>query len=297
MHKPPCVSVIVVNWDRKDDLKECLESVLNQTFKDIELIVVDNHSTDGSIEMLRDEYPAVKLVVLPDSSYGPCEAFNIGFANAVGEFCVVMDNDALLEDNWVLCALREFKTDSQLGCLSGRVLNYYTRHDWGFWNYGLSDAWHERSFFTSTFCGCAAIIKKEALDKVGGYPTEYFLYWNELALGAAIINAGYKIKYVPSLVAFHKVAEARRPGRRHYYYMTRNGYWYFWTYYPFNLAVKHTLIHFVISLWWWVTDPRLLLNNPLLFLKASVDTFNGLPAVLKKRAPIADRSVLKPIKW
>jgi GT2 family glycosyltransferase len=289
--------VIVVNWDRKDDLKGCLESVLNQTFKDIELIVVDNHSTDGSIEMLRDEYPAVKLIVLPDNSYGACEAFNIGFANAVGEFCLVMDNDALLEDSWVLCALREFKTDSQLGCLSGRVLNYYTKHDWGFENYGLSDAWQEKSFFMSTFAGCAAVIKKEVIDKVGGYPTEYFLYWNELALGAAIINAGYKIKYVPTLTAYHKVAEAQRPGARHYYYMTRNGYWYFWTYYPFNLAVRHTLAHFYVSLRDLVENPRLLLEDPLLFLKASADTLKGLVTVVKKREPIVDRDVLRPIKW
>jgi len=67
------------------------------------------------------------------------------------------------------------------------------------------------------------VIKKEVIDKVGGYPTEYFLYRNELALGAAIIHAGYEINYVPALIAYRKVAETRKPGARYYYYMTRNG--------------------------------------------------------------------------
>ncbi|MGZ4849259.1 MAG: glycosyltransferase family 2 protein, partial [Halobacteriota archaeon] len=194
----PCVSVIILNWNRLEDLKECLESVLNQTFRNVELIVVDNHSSDGSEKMVRDEFPTVNLISLPDSSYGACEAFNIGFANAVGQFCLVLDNDILLDRDWITLALSEFKTDPHLGCLAGRVINYYTGRDWGFWNYGLDDTWQQREFFTSNFTGCSAIIRKDVLDKIGGYPKEYFLYWNELALGAEIVNAGFKIKYVPS---------------------------------------------------------------------------------------------------
>lgn len=286
MYKPPCVSVIIVNWERKDDLKGCLESVLNQTFKDIELIVVDNHSTDGSIEMLREEYPAVKLIVMPDSSYGACEAFNIGFANAVGQFCLVLDNDALLESNWATNALREFGSDPQLGCLAGRVLNYHTGRDWGFEIYGLNDAWHEKEFFTSVFVGCSAIVRKDVLDKVGGYPPEYFLYWNELALGARIVNAGFKVKYVPDLVAYHKVAGSQR-SRRGIYYGIRNGYWYFWTYYPLWYAIRETFIHFFESFGSIVRDP-------VIVIKAHADALRGLPAVVEKRQPVADEQILRP---
>jgi len=283
----PCVSVIVVNWNRKDDLNECLKSVFNQTFKSIELILVDNHSTDGSVEMVREDYPTVNLINLPNSSYGACEAFNIGFINATGQFCVVLDNDALLERNWVACALQEFRTDPKLGCLAGRVLNYYTGRDWGGYNYGLGDAWQERSFFTSTFVGCSAIIRKDVLDKTGGYPTEYFVYWNELALGARIVNAGLKIKYVPSLIAYHKVPQSR--SKRIKPYLVRNGYWYFWTYYPLTLAIKHTFIHLLR------TFPPMA-RDPLMLLKTYADTFKGLPAVIRKREPIIDKQVLRPIK-
>ncbi|MGZ4846529.1 MAG: glycosyltransferase family 2 protein [Halobacteriota archaeon] len=290
MRNKPRVSAIIVNWNRRDDLKECIQSVLNQTCNGVELIVVDNNSTDGSGEMINDEYSEVKLISLPDSSYGACEAFNIGFSNARGEFCLVLDNDVSLQTNWIELALNEFESDPQLGCVAGRVINYYTGDDWGFWNYGLDDTWQQREFLTSNFSGCSALIRKDVLDTVGDYPKEYFLYWNELALSAEIINAGFKIKYVPRLIAHHKVSPTQRPGRRSYYYSIRNGYWYFWTYYPLKLAVKHTFIHFFFSFF------ALLQTDPLVLVKSHADAFMGLPTALKKRKPVTDSQVFRPIK-
>lgn len=285
----PCVSVIIVNWNRKDDLKECLQSVLDQTFKDVELIVVDNHSTDGSVDLIREEYPLVNLVILPDSSSGACEAFNIGFAKAVGEYCVVMDNDALLEADWIERALKEFEGCTELACVAGRVLNYYTGDDWGFEHYGRDDTWRDKEFFTTTFVGCSAAIRRDVLNKVGGYPAEYFIYWNEHVLGARIVNAGYKIKYSPRLIAYHKVSLAQRsPLNRLYYYGIRNGYWYFWTYYPLNIVLKHTLIHFI------VTSP-LTLKAPSAGLKASFDAIRRLPVIKRTRDPISDTKSFRPI--
>lgn len=290
MTNQPLVSVVIVNWNRKDDLKECLDSIKNQTYKNIEIIVVDNHSTDGSIEMMRNEFPEVKLIVMPDSSYGACETLNIGFANATGGHVIIMDNDAMLEKDWIEKSVKEFENDEKLGCVAGRVLNYYTKEDWGFWVYGLTDDWMNKEFYTTVFVGCSTIIRKDILDGVGGYPKEYFLYHNEFALGAKIVNVGYKIKYAPNIIAYHKVSQTQRPGKKGYYYLVRNWYWYVWEYYPWNLVFKHTLIHFINSGYGGV-------KRPLTVLKAHLDAIKKLPRILRNREPIKDRDLLKLLKW
>ena len=290
LHGPPLVSVVIVNWNRKDDLKECLESVRTQTYKNIEIIVVDNHSTDGSIERIREDFPEVKLVVMPDSFYGACETFNIGFANATGKYTVVMDNDAMLERTWIDKNVKEFEIDSVLGCIAGRVLNFYTNEDWGFWVYGLTEDWVKKEFYTTVFVGCSAMIRTDIFDEVGGYPKEYFLYHNEFTLGAKIINAGYKIKYNPNTKAYHKVSQTQGHSKKGDYYSIRNWYWFVWQFYPRDLAVKHTLIHFAKTV-------HIGLRYPYTFLKAHLVAMSKLPGILVNRAPLKERELLKPVRW
>jgi GT2 family glycosyltransferase len=286
----PRVSVVINNWNRKGDLRDAITSVRKQTYKNIEIIVSDNHSTDGSIETVRGEFPEVKLIVMPNSNYGGVETCNIGLASATGEYVVMMDNDALLEKNWIEEAIKEFENDNRLAVLATRVLNYYTNEDWGFPIYGLNGDWKDKEFYTTVFVGCSAMMRKDILDKVGYFPGEYFLYHNEFALGAEIVNAGYRIKYNPNLIAYHKVSQMQRPGKRGYYYLTRNWYWYVWEYYPGNLAVKSTLAHFVVSCYGGV-------KFPLTFLRAHVDAIRGLPRILRSREPIKDRELLKQPEW
>lgn len=288
--KEPVVSITVVNWNRADDLRECLESLINQTYKNIEIIVVDNHSTDNSGEMIRNEFPQVKFIIMPDSSYGACETFNIGCANAKGEYIIFMDNDALLEKSWIQKAMKEFENDSTLGAVAGRVLNYYTKRDWGLEVYGVEKEYAVREFYTTVFVGCSAMVKKSTIEKDGFYPNDFFIYHNEFVLGAKIVNNGYKIKYCPSCISYHKVSGIQRMSKRSYYYGTRNWYLYIWQYYPFNLAIKHTLIHFVISTYNGI-------RFPITYLKATFNAISRLPSIITKRNPIKSKNVLKPLRW
>lgn len=289
MVEEPVASVVVVNWNRKDDLRACLKSIKLQTEGPLEVIVVDNHSTDGTIEMVREEFPDVTVIVMPNSDYGACETFNIGFARASAEHIVIMDNDAMLEPNWIQKALVEFREDPQLGCLAGRVLNYFTKEDWGFFVYGLDDRWKDRPFFTSVFVGCGAMIRKDVLANVGGYPNEYFIYCNDFALGAKIVNAGYRIKYAPNIVAHHRIGQTQTQKKRGYDFGTRNWYWYVWKYYPSDLILKHTLIHFTLT-------GRSNLGNLRGFLRATFDALEGLPNTLGKRESIKNIENFRPLR-
>ena len=91
-HKNIKVSVIIVNWNGKHHLEECLASLSKQTFKAFETILVDNGSADGSIEFIEKNFPAVKIVRL-DKNQGFCRGNNIGLKHASGDFIALLNND------------------------------------------------------------------------------------------------------------------------------------------------------------------------------------------------------------
>ena len=88
------VSVVIVNWNRKDDCLKAIQSLVDQTHKDIEIIVVDNHSDDGSQQAIREKYPQVILMEMPHSKFSACKTFNLGMEAAKGDIVAIMDNDA-----------------------------------------------------------------------------------------------------------------------------------------------------------------------------------------------------------
>ncbi|MCA8972642.1 MAG: glycosyltransferase family 2 protein, partial [Planctomycetes bacterium] len=100
-------------WNRKDDLRENLQSCFAQTVPATEVIVVDNCSHDGTPEMVRAEFPAVKLVCMPHSDYGACETFNVGFASAGGDFVGILDDDVILPPDFIERMLAEFAAEPE----------------------------------------------------------------------------------------------------------------------------------------------------------------------------------------
>ncbi len=287
MGKEPLVSVVVVNWNRKEDLRECLESLRNQTYKNIEIIVVDNCSTDGSIEMIKKDFPEVKLIVMPDSSYGACECYNIGFANTNGKYIIILDNDVVLENNWIKSAVDKFENDKKIGILASKILNYYT-HEVSNWHHPLDKKFAEMEFESTTFIGCAAAIRKKIIDEIGGYPKEFFIYANEQDLAVRVLDLGYRITYYPKLVSYHKIppSHTSRETKRKFFYTLRNDLWFYWKYFPINYALKKTILRVgygivqVIKFGYIVT-----------MIDSLVNCIVGLPRILQNRKVIKNTTL------
>ena len=114
----PKVSVIIVNWNGKKYLEVCLSSVFNQTYPDYEVILVDNGSTDGSIEYIKNNFSKVKLIEL-NKNYGFAKANNIGikeaFKNSDIKYVITLNNDTLTDINWLFFLVRVMETDSSIG--------------------------------------------------------------------------------------------------------------------------------------------------------------------------------------
>ncbi|MEM2976986.1 MAG: glycosyltransferase family 2 protein, partial [Thermoplasmata archaeon] len=209
-------SVVIVNWNRRDDLLRALESLGEQTHRELEIIIVDNHSTDGSPEAVKGLFPQVKLIEMPHSGFSACRTFNIGMEAARGDIVVVMDNDATLEREWVERAVKHFSEDSRLGAVASRIINVYKEHF-----YFQYDSWPEYSdedeYEIYTFRGCAFAIRADLLRRIGYFPEEYEIYVNEDDLAARVWAAGYRIKYFSDLVARHYTSRVQRPGWRMVY--------------------------------------------------------------------------------
>ena len=281
----PTVSVVIISYNRIDKLREALTELQKQYFQDFEVIVVDNNSHDGSPQLIEKEFTEVKLIKLPHNI--GIAARNRGIEISRGEFIVLMDDDAVLENDWIENALKHFNKEPSLGILASKVLNYYSGKIWG-WVYGVDvNTYADKQFEAFTFVGCAAAIRKSALEKAGLFSEELFIYWDEDDLSIRIIDSGYTIWYCPDLIAYHKIPSSQNAARRkrRKYYHARNAIWYYWKYYPVWAA-------FVISTCSIPYNLGHALRNRCLWssLKGVLDAFLGMPEILKKRKPVREET-------
>ena len=115
------ISVIIVNYNRKDLLKKCLDSVRGQGFKDIEIIVADNASTDDSTQMLGTYYPEVRVIHNQENLLF-CKAQNQGIESAKGDFILSLNSDCILDMDYLKEVLSASKLDEKIGMISGKIL-------------------------------------------------------------------------------------------------------------------------------------------------------------------------------
>ncbi len=279
LDNPPLVSVLIINWNRKEILKQVLINLAKQTYPHFETIVADNGSTDGAPEMIENEFPYVKLIRLNENL--GVKGYNIAFKNSSGEFIVILDNDSYLEETGIAKIVKKFQNYPGLGALGCKVYNYYS---------GKVHHWHpkvkdengsEKGFDSPLFNGCAGAAKSSVLKEVGFYPEEFFLYENERDLCTRIINAGYDVKYFTDIVGFHMVSDEGRSSERLIFYATRNQIWYFWKYMPIRIALWKTIKITVFNMLAAVKNMRV-----KMYLMPIASALGGLPKIFKHRRPV-----------
>lgn len=272
----PFVSVVIINWNRKDDIRDTLQKMSGQSYKNFEIIVVDNNSTDGAPEMIEKFFPRVYLIKLPRNL--GIEGYNIAIKNARGEIIVILDNDSFLEEDGIQKIVDKFNEFPKLGALGCKVKNYYTKKTHHWHPFVNSEDGPPGGYDAPLVNGCAAAARKDVLDEVGYYPEEFFLYENERDLCTRIVNRGYDVKYFLDILGYHKVSPTARDTGRKTYCLTRNNIWYFLRYAPLWIAVwkigRVLAGQFIRSLQSRTTGS---------WFMAIFDAVLGVPAVLRKR--------------
>jgi len=213
------ISIIIVNYNRKDLLKNCLDAVRTQSFKDIEIIVVDNGSSDGSSDMARADYPWVKLIENKENLFF-CKANNQGIEAAKGDLILCLNNDCILDKDYLKEAVISFNVDEKIGMVSGKIfrMDRKTIDSTGLFvarnrkplerGYGKPDkGQYDNPGYIFGVSGSCMLMKKIMLDDIrdeNGYFDETFeMYYEDLDLCWRARKKGWKAYYNPKAMAYH----------------------------------------------------------------------------------------------
>ncbi len=213
----PHLSVIIPNWNGRQLLTECLAALRAQTFRDFEIIVVDNGSHDGSLEWLLDHAPEV-IVIRNEVNLGFAAANNQGFQAARAPLIVALNNDALPEPDWLQVLVETAERETWAGMLACRILR---RDPAGVidslgievdragvaWNRAWGRPYTDR--LVNTPCevfgpsGAAALYRRALLDQIGLFDEDLFAYYEDVDLAWRAQWAGWRCLYVPGAVVHH----------------------------------------------------------------------------------------------
>ncbi|MFH1143670.1 MAG: glycosyltransferase [Candidatus Eisenbacteria bacterium] len=256
---PHRVSIVVLTYNRRDSLKELLDEMASVRGDILEIIVVDNCSSDGTAEMLRRDHPGVRHH-RTERNRGVC-ARNDGLERARGEIVITLDDDILgLDRAAVAHIVRTFREDEALGALNFRVVDHFS---------GATACWvHHRPidqaparFETYEITEGAVAFRAAALRATGGYYEEFFISHEGPDLAFRLMNAGYRVAYDGSVTVRHKHEERSREPWRFYYYDTRNQIWLAARNMPAGYAARYLFTGLAAMLvyairdgylgWWW----------------------------------------------
>ncbi len=237
---PPVASVIIVNWNGREHLESCLESLAAQSFADFETIMVDNGSRDGSVALVKSRFPGVRLLELP-TNVGFAAGNNLGLARARGKYIVTLNNDTRVAREWLeklievaaarpevgmvgcrICSFADPDLIDSIGmglCRDGMSRGRFRQRRWS----ELKLAQVEEILLPSA---CAALYKREMLAEVGFFDDDFFAYAEDTDLGLRGRLAGWSALAATQAVVYHKYSQsagALSPFK--VYLVERNHYW------------------------------------------------------------------------
>jgi hypothetical protein len=215
------VAVVILNLNGRAFFDECLASLSRLTVP-VDIIVADNGSTDGSLAYLREHHPQVRLID-QQKNWGFAEGYNRALAEVPHPWVVLLNNDALLEPDWLECLLKVAEREPRAAILGGKLLFYrpektqrlmqcagarFTDSGAAFEiGWGQVDAGQfDQPAPVGSIPGAAMLLKREVFADLGGFDPDYFAYLEDVDLCWRAWLRGYETLYVPEAVAWHHYA-------------------------------------------------------------------------------------------
>jgi GT2 family glycosyltransferase len=226
---PRTVSVSIVNYNGVGFLGDCLRSVMEQDYPEIEVVLVDNKSTDGSVGFVRENFPAVRIIENDENSYF-CRGQNIGIKSSGGDYVLALNSDVVLHREFVKEAVRAADADERVGSVTGRIL----RTGGGVIDttglflgrdrrplergYGKADTGqHGQAGYVFGAGGVAPLYRRAMLEEValeGEYFDEgYKAFYEDLDLAWRAMRRGWLAYYAPDALAWHKRGGTAKSGK------------------------------------------------------------------------------------
>jgi len=330
LEKLPFVSVVVLNYNGRAFLDACLSSVFQISYprSSYEVILVDNASTDGSVEYVHNNFPLIRILAL-NKNYGFTEGNNKGAELARGDLIVFLNNDTVVDKNWLNELAKVALSDSKIGICGSKIMSmkdrnvtqYNGRHlhvlggviPSAFYTYKneLGKEFHA----VGSVQGSSFLVRKDVFKSLGGFDGDYFLYSDEVDICHRAWISGYYVAYAPDSIVYHYgggtarrlnsnrsgILYERLKSSLHIYYGTRNSI----TNVLKNLELRNMLVGIVFSFFLLLFQLLVLLmdgdiKDARLLISASIWPIKNLKNVWKKRLNIQARRKLsdqKLLEW
>ncbi len=311
----PLISVVVLNWNGAQVLGGCLRSLREQTYHPLEIIVVDNASTDHSADLVRERFTEYKLIV-NEKNLGFGGGNNVGICASQGKYIMMLNNDTRLDPKCVEELKRSIERDKRYGACASKILleNKPDVSDgvgivvcpdglsFGRGRLEKRDRYdkEEELFFAAD---CACLYRREMLDDIGLYDEDFFAYADETDMGWRAQLAGWKCIYSPKAIVYHlhSVSSGGRISSFKAFLVERNRIWVAVKNFPISLILLgqfYTLWRYLFQTYGALrgrgaagrfTSDFSKAELVKILLKAYLSAARKFPLMLKKRKMIQKR--------
>jgi len=311
------VSIVVLNWNGARYLSDCLKSIYLQDYKFLEIIIVDNGSTDGSVEFLKENYPDLRLI-LNGENLGFAQGMNIGIQASKGEYVLLLNEDIYLDFCFVTNGIKEFNNNKRVGWVGGVVYALVNGTRSG---KKISGAYVLKRRFQLKYLdklekkkevlmvnNCAMFLRRAALDDVceasGWLDRDYFAYWEDTDLALRFCLREWICLFLPEMRLWH-VLSGSMDGKsrlvdkplKFQLISLSNRYRTIIKDLPFLMLVELLpfliITEFLIVPYFMFLSPRTLLCN----FRAIINILKSLPALLSQRKLIQETRTIPYLKF
>ena len=294
----PEISVIIVNWNGKHFLEDCLCAMRRQTFRDFEAILVDNGSADGSVEYVRTQFPEIQVLALPQN-LGFTGGNIAGYEQARGKMVVLLNNDTEAHPRWLEEIYRASQTYPDAGSFASKMMYFDDRgrvENCGFdlgtagatvdlgRNEPDGPAWTQpRKVFGG--CGGAVAYRRRMLEDIGFLDPEFFMTYEDADLSFRAQLRGYECVYIPGAIVYHRyrATNSKSPSRQ-VFHSQRNIEFVYLKNMPLGLILRSIPQRLLYELGAAIYFSKE--GTGFAFLKAKLDVLRCLPEILRKRREI-----------
>lgn len=273
------ITIIILTYNNINDIKTCLSSITAQTYPNYSITIVDNLSTDGTVEYIKKTFPNVR-VIQTGKNLGYAAGNNVGIdsADTDSDYIAILNPDTEVEKNWLHELVQALEISQKAGLATSKILLYDSRgkvntcgnyeHFAGlaFCN-GLNEnsSSYNAQRLTAGVSGCSFLARRTVLEELGGFDPDFFMYHEDVDISWRARRAGYDIIYVPTSIVYHKYQLSLKPWK--YFYMERNRY---------LLLLKNCSVKYLV-----LAAPSILLTECIAIGYASLNGFGYIKSKIK----------------
>lgn len=306
--KLPFVSVVIVNFNGQNYLKQCLDTLLNTSYADFEVVIVDNASTDQSLTKIESfaSDPHVK-VVKNQQNAGHAKGCNIGAQVATGEYLVFLDSDIEFEEkNWLSELVNVMEKDHTIGIAQAKIVLAQNKQKLeyvclnvdalGSWSatYGFDQNRFETNFELMAASSGCCIVRKQVFDQIGGFDDDYFIYDDDTDLSFRARLLGYRVMFVSSSIVVHRGGVLRGVSGQLLFHSSKNRFYTLLKNYELkNVLWRFPLLSFftlMVSATFFVTKKH---QEAKASLRGVINPVVDLPNIWKKRLTVQHKRRVK----